>query len=845
MDYKEVPNTKNLKVCMEGTSLFICCDLKQDCGPSSSGKTVVIASTCGNKPMGRSNAFLGLNLFVKGLDKRQLTPDAVADLKGETFTEMGSGCQWRIMSDGTTLCIKINFSDLVEKPATSGKSVLLATSSGNKPVGKTGILCGLNCYRPQGASLDLSRLSMEDANSVGRGETREFPGGLKVTYVKGDPQVQMELFLKEVVGALDGEENASKVVSFAFSVDDVQVRLLVKLNGPKKLKVEPPAGGSGLCGGDKLKNLSHKLLSVNQTDVMYLSFDPSQTLGPSASGKSISVSSSSGFQLVCGSSGEAICTLSINAYKPQTEATISAKDVHRAVSEVLDLVPKDEVPSLSFKSVVADVMEKLELSHEAAERYKPLMKSVIKEVLSPTVQAKTKGKCQYNNKNNNFHKNILLLLLSIDSCVRLVIYIFLKMKRVVSAQLHPASAARSEALSACVLLKETDPMGLVAKGKVAVPNTNFEVRFTVQRLVPSKTMSAKLSSAADHKLSDGASWEWRDGMFTVYVECAALGEGEVMSSGLCEVYHLRKTVATGLQVFLAVDAPPGYVAAWHPEASPSPNPTPRRQSVSRRLQLSASSARSDGSLAVSPRDMTGGLIGVPSRPLLGAGSLESNCLTIDDSEATDVVLRFFPLVWKDSVFAASGYIYDNLGITLSILRAVGPSFPPKSNFDDSPIFNVSAVQMRNGSGDFVEVHFDSTQHRPGVMKESRPLSARVGQTSIRRRMITVAECNGLHCGGLSIDLYVRRSVEMPTEDELYNELQRMLKDNQTKLPLDASSVEYYTDALESRFRHLLELSEEDIEEFHLMLWSAVRRCIFDSAKLIVMDIERTPDQPLQ
>ncbi len=55
---------KNVSMSVKGTKLIIEVDLSQDFGLSSSGKSVVIASTEGNKDItGTDNVIIGLNVY--------------------------------------------------------------------------------------------------------------------------------------------------------------------------------------------------------------------------------------------------------------------------------------------------------------------------------------------------------------------------------------------------------------------------------------------------------------------------------------------------------------------------------------------------------------------------------------------------------------------------------------------------------------------------------------------------------------------------------------------------------------------------------------------------------------
>jgi hypothetical protein len=56
---------KNVELTLEGTMLTIKVDLSKDFGPSSSGKTIIIASTEGNVSILEREEKIGLNIYKK------------------------------------------------------------------------------------------------------------------------------------------------------------------------------------------------------------------------------------------------------------------------------------------------------------------------------------------------------------------------------------------------------------------------------------------------------------------------------------------------------------------------------------------------------------------------------------------------------------------------------------------------------------------------------------------------------------------------------------------------------------------------------------------------------------
>jgi hypothetical protein len=57
---------KNVEFTLDGNILTIKVDISKEFGPSTSGKTIIIASTEGNKPVpGKEDIKIGLNVYKK------------------------------------------------------------------------------------------------------------------------------------------------------------------------------------------------------------------------------------------------------------------------------------------------------------------------------------------------------------------------------------------------------------------------------------------------------------------------------------------------------------------------------------------------------------------------------------------------------------------------------------------------------------------------------------------------------------------------------------------------------------------------------------------------------------
>lgn len=376
-----LPGAKNVAMMVRGTELYIYSDLSKEFGMSSSGKTVVIASSSGNKPIGQSNAFLGLNIFVKSLDKRNLL-DGVKCLRTDDFTNVGDGCAWRVEDDSVTLCVKIDFSQIKERPASSGKSILLASTSGNKSVGATGVVCGLNCYRPADKAFDVAQLSSAlgaVASPIVLGDKREWDNGFTVHYVERNK------LLITYNGGEDTILDGGSVSLPPCCVGESTLTLLVSGPKAKKQKVEEkmelPKGGLMQATEGKVRNLTVECTTQdNNGDFrLQLLLDPTSSFGRSTSGKSVTVSSSGGFQAVVNEKGVYVCRINFNAYKPAPPLGRATVDL--AVAKVLDAVPKNDLPSLSFKTVLSDVLGELQLSETHADLVKEMTKQAVKEYM--------------------------------------------------------------------------------------------------------------------------------------------------------------------------------------------------------------------------------------------------------------------------------------------------------------------------------------------------------------------------------------------------------------------------------------------------------------------------------
>lgn len=381
----DLPGAQNLQMSVDKSILYLYCDLAKSVGPSSSGKTVLISSSSGNKPLGKSGAFLGFNIYTKSLESRNLTASGVGELRTDAFTAVGVGCQWRVEADGHTLCIKVDFGAVTPRAAASGKSMLLATTSGNKLIAKSGLSCGLNLYYPAAGTFTASRL-MEGAaagDELQVGQTATLDGGFVVHYAAANTLSVQFAFRPEEMA--DGH-----VASLpSFRLGDVTVALSIGAIKAARARTEKAgdstpkkvSGGGGQGGFVLAEGKENKVCNVSVTcapasasastkkkekreqdgeaaayDLVF-TLDPTQQHKRTASGKSLTVASTAGFQRIADAAGNEVCRASLNAYRPAPPLTDD--EIVAAVEAVLSAKPASDLPDLSFRDVLAEVMEAL------------------------------------------------------------------------------------------------------------------------------------------------------------------------------------------------------------------------------------------------------------------------------------------------------------------------------------------------------------------------------------------------------------------------------------------------------------------------------------------------------
>lgn len=124
---------KNVELSVNEEILTVTVDLSKEFGPSKSGKTIIVASSQGNKTVPGRGEKIGLNIYRK--------PDSRA-VKGHRKEFKNAVMQ----VDGDILTVRVDLSK-EQGPSKSGQTMLIASTEGNQPVYGREEKIGLNVYK--------------------------------------------------------------------------------------------------------------------------------------------------------------------------------------------------------------------------------------------------------------------------------------------------------------------------------------------------------------------------------------------------------------------------------------------------------------------------------------------------------------------------------------------------------------------------------------------------------------------------------------------------------------------------------------------------------------------------
>ncbi len=124
---------KNVEFEVQEDILIIKVDLSKEFGPSKSGKTVIVASTEGNKTLPGRSEKIGLNVYkdVKAV-KKSGNKNSFKNMEMELTEEK--------------LTIRVDLSQELG-PSKSGKTIIIGSTGGNQLVYGRSEKIGLNVYK--------------------------------------------------------------------------------------------------------------------------------------------------------------------------------------------------------------------------------------------------------------------------------------------------------------------------------------------------------------------------------------------------------------------------------------------------------------------------------------------------------------------------------------------------------------------------------------------------------------------------------------------------------------------------------------------------------------------------
>ncbi|MGC8605663.1 MAG: hypothetical protein ACP5VS_18520 [Desulfomonilaceae bacterium] len=124
---------KNVELSVQGDILTISVNLSREFGPSKSGKTIIVASTEGNKTIPGRNEKVGLNVY-KELGAGNKTGNQ------KSFKNM------EMQVDDDNMIVTVNLSKELG-PSKSGKTIIIGSTGGNQLVYGRSEKVGINVYK--------------------------------------------------------------------------------------------------------------------------------------------------------------------------------------------------------------------------------------------------------------------------------------------------------------------------------------------------------------------------------------------------------------------------------------------------------------------------------------------------------------------------------------------------------------------------------------------------------------------------------------------------------------------------------------------------------------------------
>ncbi|CUI14486.1 Hypothetical protein, putative, partial [Bodo saltans] len=304
-----LPNAKNIKAFLHPTSnrISLFCNLEENHGASSSGKTITIASSGGNKPLGSSNANIGLNVFCKNLESLDLSDKAIGALAN--LSEVTPGLEWQVVDKH--LHFLLDFDKTQPRVAKSEKSTLLMSSSGFKRVGATGISVNMNCYIKTGVTFNPEGLKTFAEVPI------QIPENVTVEVSEDGQSLLITADLSDV--EVDGMTSIPSVSIGEGLTVNVHIKKVSPSSSTAQAQKSPSKASKKAATFVPVGDSTSVSVSGAGTDNVQFKLDL-QDLGFSSTGKTLLRASSKGFQQVG--------NLRVNAM-------VYSKDIKPALKEII------------------------------------------------------------------------------------------------------------------------------------------------------------------------------------------------------------------------------------------------------------------------------------------------------------------------------------------------------------------------------------------------------------------------------------------------------------------------------------------------------------------------------
>jgi len=322
-----LPGARNVRVGFFGSFIRVAFDASQDYGPSSSGRTRIIASSCGNRSLGTSGLAVCFNAWYKEAQpaKLELLADGLRDNLG--FNVKGV-CQGKLAIFTVDLTV-----DGI--PGVGGRVLkTIASTKGSCPVGESNVSVSLFVYVAQGKSLDLSGLPTTTSLSLG-----PWPGpGWVVTLEEKTVVISVD-YSSVNKGSLQLKENIQKgskgkkpkIIaehgSLALALGDTGVNLTFQISTlDDSLKVTEERRDWVPVGAKKNDGMVQKGVFYRCCEgKLQFQLDPDGNFGVSTSGQSSVVATTSGRANISGTN--MLCM--INAFRkiPGVQRSQESKEI--------------------------------------------------------------------------------------------------------------------------------------------------------------------------------------------------------------------------------------------------------------------------------------------------------------------------------------------------------------------------------------------------------------------------------------------------------------------------------------------------------------------------------------